>query len=348
MKSSSSTVPVITIAGLIVLMIIGGAVFLMIPPGINSAREAARRAACLNNLKNVGLGFQNMESAMGRFPPSCTVKKDDDGKIIAVSGAPGAGWSWCVHILPYVEHSALQGTLDTVDGYPLQGDGDASHPHSKVLGYVIAEFHCPSFEGCDYVDVATQDEAITNYKAIAATHMESLSVASLNPATPKYLPAPEAERHPDGAIYPGSTHGINGFKRDGSAHTAIVVESVEQSAARWTVGNECAVVTLPPPVTFAKNYPYYHPTGYTANMHWEKSTIPPNIDQTYLDWDYDASPYSGTGSIKYGPSSHHTGVTNHCFADGSVHAISNQIDAALYFFLSTRGGGEPLSPLVVE
>lgn len=48
------------------------------------------------------------------------------------------------------------------------------------------------------------------------------------------------------------------------------------------------------------------------------------------------------GPIKYGPSSHHDGVVNHGFADGSVHSISKQIDAALYFFIITRNNADPI------
>ena len=44
--------------------------------------------------------------------------------------------------------------------------------------------------------------------------------------------------------------------------------------------------------------------------------------------------------IRLGPSSDHSGVTNHLYADGSVHAISNAIDAAAYMFIITRNGGD--------
>ena len=47
-------------------------------------------------------------------------------------------------------------------------------------------------------------------------------------------------------------------------------------------------------------------------------------------------------AIRHGPSSHHPGIINHGFADGSVHPISNAIDAALYMFIITRNGGDPV------
>jgi hypothetical protein len=198
-------------------------------------------------------------------------------------------------------------------------------------------------------------EAITNYKAMGATHLESLNVASPNPTMPRYG---DAENHPDGGCYPGSRHGTDGFARDGTAHSIIVVETVEQNVARWAVGNETCLVGLPPVVTFADptdEMPHYHPTGFTKDAFWARSTIADDVNRTYLNWDYDKHPYDdggvstpsadATGPIKYGPSSHHSGITNHAFADGSVHSISNDIDAAAYMFLITRDGGDPPAPV---
>ena len=39
-------------------------------PAVQAAREAARRVECVNNLKQMGLGLHNYESANGTFPPA--------------------------------------------------------------------------------------------------------------------------------------------------------------------------------------------------------------------------------------------------------------------------------------
>ena len=326
-----------------VLVLVGVVLFLvaLLLPAMPGVTETARQAACLNSQKQLGLALLNMESAFKRLPPSSHIEHDADGNIVSMDG-----FSWCVDILPYLENVDLYRSLDVAGGAPLDG----TPAHTAALGKVIGEFHCPSFEGDAYIDPTTEAEAITNYKALGATHIESLNVASPNPTVPKY--APNSNRHPDGGMFPDSRHGMEAFKIDGTSQTALLVETVEQNVARWTVGSECVLVGLPPVVTFAKNESYWHPTGYTSNQFWDQSTIPREINHTYLDWDYDEFPYddggitrpsaAASGPIKYGPSSHHSGVTNHTFADGSVHVISNEIDAALYMFIITRNGNDPM------
>ncbi len=75
---------------------VGGFLMAMLVPATQSAREAARRAQCTNNLKQIGLANHNYLSANGTFPmPAIT---DKDGKPLL---------SWRVAILPYLEQQQL-------------------------------------------------------------------------------------------------------------------------------------------------------------------------------------------------------------------------------------------------
>src|ERR1700761_5698705 len=81
-----------TLIELLVVISIIAVLIALLLPAVQAAREAARRAQCTNNLKQIGLGMHNYESANGCFPP----------------GEKGCCWgTWCVFVLPYIEQQAL-------------------------------------------------------------------------------------------------------------------------------------------------------------------------------------------------------------------------------------------------
>jgi prepilin-type N-terminal cleavage/methylation domain-containing protein len=315
-----------TIVELIVVILLIGILIAMLPPTMGVSREAARRANCLNNLKQLGLGFQTHQATLEHLPPSCDVFRNEKGDIVADDG-----WSWGTYLLPYTERLSLWEYMNK-EGRPLDA-ANRSALHAATLDY-----HCPNFGD----DICTKTgEVVSNYKAFGATHIESLGVASPRPTVPKYNPT---GAHPDGGIFPGSTHGMNEIT-DGTAHTFLLAETVEPTFARWTVGREMTMVGLPRTIEFEKVDHYWAPAGFTPKRFWADTTVSPN--DVYLRWDYDKNPYDGgDGSQggKFGPGSYHPRVTNHLLADGSVKSVGKAIDAAAYMFLITRCAGDPRGP----
>ena len=95
-------------------------------PIVRSHGEAARRAQCTNNLKQIGLAFHNYHSPFDRFPPAAITGKD--GKPLL---------SWRVAILPYLEAKSLY------DQFHLDEPWDS--PHNKPLAEKMPPlFTCPS------------------------------------------------------------------------------------------------------------------------------------------------------------------------------------------------------------
>lgn len=122
---------------LVVIAIIGTLVALLLP-AVQSAREAARRMSCSNNLKNLSLAIQNYHDTMSRFPSAYF----DSGVDFQES------WGWGALILPYMEQQALHTSLGVNNGsFYTQLTGPQGKQVAAMAQQILKIHMCPSDAG---------------------------------------------------------------------------------------------------------------------------------------------------------------------------------------------------------
>ena len=95
-----------TLVELLVVITIIGILIALLLPAVQAAREAARRAQCSNNLKQLGLAVLNYEAQNKTFPPSVNFRS------AAVDTSTEHWENWVISVLPFFEQQALYDAFD--------------------------------------------------------------------------------------------------------------------------------------------------------------------------------------------------------------------------------------------
>src|SRR5262245_33708604 len=103
-----------TLIELLVVIAIIAVLISLLLPAVQSAREAARRAQCTNNLKQLGLALANYESSNGAFPMAFFWQFCEPGATCAGTAPDiGNGFGPMVALLPYYEQGPLWNSWNT-------------------------------------------------------------------------------------------------------------------------------------------------------------------------------------------------------------------------------------------
>jgi type II secretory pathway pseudopilin PulG len=326
---------------LVLLLVLLAMLLSMFIPALFRSRASARRNACINNLKQLALSLHNYHDVYKKFP----VISRDEVLTQQIAGSTEdktrEDFSWVVRILPYIEEGALYNEISRQSERFKQ---PAFDPAYSVAGahfatFDIATLQCPEYAGParstakEYdtfkTDAAKKPQpkqpesgvAIGNYAALTATH---LALVSASPTKA------------NGIIVPGKAATM-ATVRDGTSKTILLTESREEAYSAWYGSTGTWVVGLPTAamdpepnaekiLSIKENTPA--PVNYGPSMD--------DKERVYLAKDK----WANAGPRAWGPSSQHSGVAVHAFADGAVRAVAADISPDTYIWLITRDGGE--------
>jgi len=348
-----------TLVELLVVIAIIGILVALLLPAIQAAREAARRAQCVNNQKQLALGLQGFHDAYKRFPagrkgcdgqtmadlnldgvleavPDCQNKGNDTyGDDLGRSGASGFA-----RILPYLEEQQLFELLHVNDlAIWGTGVGWTSDPDvQQALHQRPDVFLCPSDSDLEpYADYTHSFPA----RPLAATGgitpgSYALCMGHLGPPNAAVL-IPDSNPPRTWELKYTNT-GVFVYARpfkisqitDGTSKTIFVGETLMGHAAAssniWSNGNRANLLR-------STANPLNTPVGFDGGGGL-MSNPPPT------------PPIGCDNCVNGSFASRHPGGAVFAFGDGSVTFISDSIDFNTYRWLSTRDGGEtPISTL---
>jgi prepilin-type N-terminal cleavage/methylation domain-containing protein len=156
-----------TLVELLVVIAIIGVLVALLLPAVQTAREAARRMQCANNLKQIGLGCHVYETTFRVLPPET---------MASASGAHGA--TAFVFILPQIEQGPLWDRIAAVGmgsqvSWWMGSSNAITTPQIRALldGFTVNAYRCPSSQFPKFRDVNNARMMVPAYVLIAGSNL---------------------------------------------------------------------------------------------------------------------------------------------------------------------------------
>ena len=314
---------------LVVIAIIAVLVALLLP-AVQQAREAARRGACTNNLKQIGLALQNYHDTCNLFP------------IGARKQVVGFGPSWWVGILPQIDQGPMYSKIDMTlanAGWPTI----CPTTGAAVNGVVVSVMFCPSSPVPQMATDGTYQVGMPSYVGISGSADYGGFPAG---GTNVCCVGNPGEISAGGLLVPGSALSIRDIT-DGTSNTLIVGEisnfiydktgKQRQIGGGYPLGFTVGTSGGGTPPLYNNGITSTPPAiGVPAN---NLTTIayPPNNPTFESPGVFDSN--HGANNPLNSP---HPGGVSVLLADGSVRFIGNSIQMWTLQSLATRNDGQAI------
>jgi prepilin-type N-terminal cleavage/methylation domain-containing protein len=346
-----------TLVELLVVIAIIGILVALLLPAVQAAREAARRSQCLNHLKQIGVGWLNHESTHKIFPSSgwsAWVVGDSDLGVGALQ--PGG---WMFQILPFIEEQSLHDLTSDGDRYVITAQQKKAALELQTTP--VSVFHCPTRQTAMAIPFLPPQPQWTpknsdrlvnivcgDYAANAGDNPCGLEFQKKGQDTPdnpdddecypmisvvRWIAPPLKGYYPpflteitdwapsdaqSGVGFPGAEIKLAQLK-DGTTNTYMVGEKF-----------------LDPNAYDDSDANHGHNHSYFQGFDWDTYRWASDFEDSY--W----LPLPDTpGTNRYEMfGSAHPGVWHVVFCDGSVHALSFDIDGTIHRRLANRYDGE--------
>jgi len=360
MNNSYRTFKAFTLVELLVVIAIIGMLIALLLPAVQAAREAARRSACTNNLKQIGLAMHNHHDTLKRLPPGCfiplvmlqqittTVTNADSNQdrphARATQGGTvssnDAAWNeipWSAYILPYMEGTAIHSqidfdhgswlALDCVGQNSVAADWSAATMQDRgdPVNKEISRMSPPTFK-CPSVASPNRNE-VKDYAVAAAFESATRGSAATNNTGPNL---PQRTIGGEGLFHRASKYNVSAAK-DGLSNTIMVIES--SSYRPKTEKTECFN-----PWFWTTHADY----GFVlASQYLTATTVKSFYINNHIPHGLDTGEYNDLVRTAYSP---HVGGVNICLGDASVRFLTQTVNHNdVYRPLMMRNSGQAIS-----
>jgi prepilin-type N-terminal cleavage/methylation domain-containing protein/prepilin-type processing-associated H-X9-DG protein len=336
-----------TLIELLVVIAIIAVLIALLLPAVQSAREAARRIQCTNNLKQIGLALHNYMTAVGVFPP---------GRFNSHIAGHGNCWGTYSQLLPQLEQIGIYNSLN----FNLPPDTDTlSASNSTGFETFLNTLLCPS----DSANVL-----ITVGGAQFATHNYNVNVGACYPVV--QLPAPPLTGVPNGPFFENSRIGPAEIT-DGMSNTVAVTETVRSTPNSTYATDPLGVFLVTgnnsstgPPISSDADYAslclslpsntsqfqatrgvrwHYGAPGHSMYNHLRGPNDKLPDCRGGLPHSTRADPLWNWLSLNIAARSKHPGGVNSLVCDGHVRFVKDSVNVLVWQALGTRNLGEVIS-----